>query len=675
MRGLWGVVALVVVALLPAAPASAAVTEPAQAEVELLRISQVIGPDDELGALVRVRNTGSQAIDSARVSLRLVRQGFISRSSLAIWEEAEAGDRMGAEIAFTMAEQLAPGEQRDVYLSAPARELGLPVGAQEWGARGIVAQVRDGSQTLAAARSFVIWLPSEQPPTTRLSVIAPIVAAEPDARTTLDGAASALIDQLGEDGRLGRLLTAASATAVSWAVDPALIGAAEGVGEAGAAWLEELSVASRGRDVFALPYADPDLGALARADATELLGAAGDLGADELAALFPDGLRSDLAWPADTLDRDTVDFLASTGTTAVVVGPDELAPAATLTYTPTGRTTVEAAGSGGSLSALIPDETLSDLLTSTGTTTAVAVQRLLAETAVITRERPSDPRSLLAALPRDWSPDPDTVRAQLAALDAAPWLDLVPVSTLLGTPDPQVDRVRLPVTAASAAEIQPGLVEALTSARHRLQAVDSVVASDQPVSAELPTALLGPLSVAWRSDPAGRALLTDAVVGRVEELHAAIGVLDSSAVTLVSTSGELPLRVRNDLALPVTVHVELDADTPLLQVTEPVVVTIPADSEQSIRVPVQGLKNGDVDLTVQLTDDEAAAVGVPQTLTVRVRADWENMGTMIIGGLLGLGLVIGLVRNIRQGRRTRQAAAAAALAPSETMPAAPRGTA
>jgi hypothetical protein len=46
------------------------------------------------------------------------------------------------------------------------------------------------------------------------------------------------------------------------------------------------------------------------------------------------------------------------------------------------------------------------------------------------------------------------------------------------------------------------------------------------------------------------------------------------------------------------------------------------------------------------------------TVPVRVRADWETRGILVIGAVLAAVLVAGLVRTIRQGGRRGAAAGA-----------------
>lgn len=72
----------------------------------------------------------------------------------------------------------------------------------------------------------------------------------------------------------------------------------------------------------------------------------------------------------------------------------------------------------------------------------------------------------------------------------------------------------------------------------------------------------------------------------------------------------------------------------------------------TVRVPIEAVANGNVDLTVHILDEPGGDdVGRSASFMVRVRADWEDIGTAVVAGLLSVGFVIGMVRTIRSGRR------------------------
>src|SRR5699024_12578157 len=62
-----------------------------------------------------------------------------------------------------------------------------------------------------------------------------------------------------------------------------------------------------------------------------------------------------------------------------------------------------------------------------------------------------------------------------------------------------------------------------------------------------------------------------------------------------------------------------------------------------------------------LTAPDGDVLADGESFGVRVRADWESTGTVIVAAVLVVGFVIGLVRTIRRGRRSQARRRAAAL--------------
>ncbi|KGM15150.1 hypothetical protein N867_11640, partial [Actinotalea fermentans ATCC 43279 = JCM 9966 = DSM 3133] len=354
---------------------------------------------------------------------------------------------------------------------------------------------------------------------------------------------------------------------------------------------------------------------------------------------------------------------------ALLVGPGTLPSPAVLTYTPSGRATVSAGGRD--VTVLVPDARLSAALTTgrvavddallapTGAVTpASAVQDLLAELAVITRERPNDSRHVLLTLPRDWTPDVDVAAAQLAALATTPWVRGEPVSALVGLADPEIDRGTLPTRSVVDTETTGTEIDTLTTTLDRRGQLVGMLADPQSALGDVELELLAPLSVAWRADPAGRAALVDRARTSTDALSDAVTVAPTTdeGINVLSTSAELPVNVTNDLAEPITVAVRLRPDDSRLRADDPVAVTIPAQTQVLVRVPVHAVQSADVQVTVQVLTPGGTVVDDDTSFLVRVRAEWEGIGTAVVGSLLALGLVVGLVRTIRRGRTARRAA-------------------
>ncbi|WP_298458963.1 DUF6049 family protein [uncultured Cellulomonas sp.] len=643
------------------------------AELRITQVSpQVVRPADELVVRATVRNDTDDTLKSPQVSLRISRFLQSTRSSLERWADLPLDGTAGTPLEPTQSlGPLAPGQSAEVELRVPASDLRLSTADSAWGPRGISVVLADGGRREAVVRTFLVWRPTEEPVTpTRLSVLVPITGGpvDPTATTgpTGDGtdpgeAATAVVGAPTADD-VDRLDAALQATAgrpgVTWAVDPALLAAARAAADGSPArrWVDALTEQATGREVVALPAGDPDVAALAHADsaaADALLADAVTAAAGTQDPVLGATGATGLAWPAGVSpDVDTAILAARTGATSLVVDGAALPPEE-LTYTPTGRASV--ATTDGTLAALVTDPVLTAQLEDpTGTTAATAAQRVLAETAVVTRERPNDGRHLLVAVDRGWAPDPAVAAAQLAALDAAPWVELSDVSTLAATVDPEVDRPALPARAVSEAEIAPGDVAALQRARAELAGFAAIVPDPAALLTGVDEAVRAPLSVAWRDDPVQRSGVVDDVVADLAARRSGVSVVTGSDLSLISQTGLFPLGLRNELSQEVTVQVAVDPASPLLVIDGAQTVTIPPSSEMQVRVPFRAVGSGDVRVAVSLLTPGGAPLGPPQQFTVRVHADWENVGTAVVAGLLGIALVVGIIRTIRRGQTAKR---------------------
>lgn len=130
----------------------------------------------------------------------------------------------------------------------------------------------------------------------------------------------------------------------------------------------------------------------------------------------------------------------------------------------------------------------------------------------------------------------------------------------------------------------------------------------------------------------------------------AVDVSTNPDINLISTGSEIPLTVRNRFDQDVSVTVRLMPSESTLQVTDTVSVIVPAYSSTGIRVPVEAAGSGDVTVAIDILNDNGDVARSAQPFTVRVRADWENTGTLVLGALLVLLLGGGIIRTLRRGR-------------------------
>ena len=136
-----------------------------------------------------------------------------------------------------------------------------------------------------------------------------------------------------------------------------------------------------------------------------------------------------------------------------------------------------------------------------------------------------------------------------------------------------------------------------------------------------------------------------------EELAGSVSVQESSTINLISQASELPVHVTSTLPFPITVDIDVQSEDRRLRFTERTARLQP-DTTTTVGVPVRAIGSGDVTITVEVQSSEGHTIGAGTDIKIRVRADWENLGTAIIAGIFLIILIIGIVRSARRGKRS-----------------------
>ncbi len=429
-------------------------------------------------------------------------------------------------------------------------------------------------------------------------------------------------------------------------------GAVSGPSSVAADWLRRLQAASTGSEVLALPYADPDLVAVQRAGLGPDLGSAAATGQAVAEQVLGRTVIADVAWPANgVLDQATATALAGDGMGAVLLSAQARPVTVAPIFTPTGRT--EVATPNGSLAGLVYDSTLSQLVaapTSAPGSRTLLVQRFLAETAMVTAERPGDPRTILVVPPRRWNPAPGLAGELVRDSAQVPWIDPVPLSSLRAqAPDQGVDRRSLTYTASMAKTELPAAELAMVRAmEHRLSSFAEILTRPADVVPAYQQAFYRLESVVWRTRAAGWKALAATVAGQSAGLRAAVH-LTATRVTLGSKSGVFPLTVVNGLAQPVRVSVRLAPRSARLEVGDIGALTIDAQRRDQINVPARANANGLVIVDARLTTPSGDPLDGSTAIQVRV----TQIGTVGLLIVVGAGTVLFVAAGARLLRRGR----------------------
>ncbi len=712
---------------LPAAPA----TEDLPATVAVTSVSpQVLEPGEDLTVTATVRNDGTEVMESPRASVRIYRYRMSSREQVSAWAQSGAASPIGDVAATTLVEEpLAPGRSVSVTVVVPAEDVGLLRTSDAWGPRGLTLDVWDGSSRVGVDRTFLIWQSTDDVPTTQVGVLSAVVGPatqpsvateepEPDDAETPDPTPDPTLDptpdptaapspsgsptgsggtgagdgadgtgttgqgpddDAAEDdaltpltasgGRLGRILQATGDFPfVSWAVDPALVDQASTGSRAARSWLTGVEDAADGREILRLPWSDPDLAAVAHAGAadpaTDLLRLAGAVtGSTEDSPLWT-GV-ADVLWAADEIPDQVTATRAATSAPGVplVVGPTALPTTGTGTPSAPASVPTEA----GTVTALVPDATLSSLLSTpaavqAGVTPATAAQRVLAETAVLARATDAASTFVLATTPRDWEPSTAVTTAQLKALASAPWVDTVSVADVLtadaaGLADGDgAVRAELPASERAASELTPAWVNALSGDWRAATEFAAVVPDPDALLEGLDADLVAPLAVAWRADPEGRAAAVDQARTRAVHRQSGLSVLLSEQFTVVSSSAQITVAVHNELDQPADVRVELRPRKGCLDTARSAMTTVAAQTESSVTLTLRATANCDVVVDVSLVSQTGRELVTPVSFSARVAPTIESVGGIVVGVLLALVLAFGIWRTVRRGQTARRGA-------------------
>ena len=641
----------------------------------------ILQAGDDLVVRGTVTNGTTVAVAEPELRLRAQQTTPISRSLLERWLDPTSRSATVLLDAQRLEDPLAPGQSASFSFTVPAEELPLSATYVAWGPRGIEVTAHDATAVPVtdppAARSFLLWWPGIEIETMPLSVLA---AATPTADERTAAREASLPAGATAADRLVPLIEALDHPGVDLAVDPSVLthlppavdltgtqeDAPSTADEATDTLQEALGdfAANRDRNLHHLPWADADAAALAHAGRGDLLSAA-LLTPDEAAeALGQPTSTTVLGWPAArTVDAVTVDALADAGAQTLVLPGTGLAAATQLTYTPSARVDLDLAG--GEVPAAVVDDRLSALLTGTvlpvnGTGPTIeldpltARQYLLAETAVITRERPADRRDLLLTVPRDTTAPPELLDAQLSALDEAPWLERVGLAEMFRHDAPDLARESLPELVVEDGEVDVATLERVDGVLARTAAFAGILAQPRELVEEVRSSLREVASAAWRTEPDAREEIVARAEQAASERQGLVAARPGSTLNLINEAAHIPVAVTNEMSQAAHVRVRLDPRDARLVADETVELQIPAHQSSTAQIPVHAVGSGDVVVEVLLTTPEGSPIDDPVEIQVRVRADWETVGTAVIAGILVVMLVVGIIRTVRRARRRGQ---------------------
>lgn len=440
-----------------------------------------------------------------------------------------------------------------------------------------------------------------------------------------------------------------------------------GTGQAAAvAWLDRLRGLADRMCVTATPYAQADLGALNRIADPTLTAAATTNAADIVDRLLGvASTRGAILLGDGPLTPSAVDLLGTgSPTVAIAAAPGNGGPAtADLTvrrlspqvvlapFDPAVGAALAGMGTDPSVPAYL-DETLAIPVDRD----SPVARRQDAVAAVLWRalQPDAEPRGQVLLPPLKWSPQPDDARALLTALANAMRAGLAtpaPLSAVIAgaatTATPEEAGSDLPTDPRG--RFDDDVVDSIRAQVGRLSGLNAALTTDTrtgltggqytaPLREDMLRALSQTEATDTRNDLARQRL---AVVGAtIEDLFRAVTIVNpGDSYTLASERSALPLALRNDLAVPIRVRLQVEAP-PGMNVTDIGEQELPPGF-LPLRVPVEVHLTQRVAVDVTLRTPDGVQLGEPVRLAVHSNAYGKLLFAITLGGGAVLALLVG----------------------------------
>lgn len=363
-----------------------------------------------------------------------------------------------------------------------------------------------------------------------------------------------------------------------------------------------------------------------------------------------------VAWPADTTFGTA--FLSNYASPdQITIAPaSALTPAEEVTFTSYARVNVnpatgETATDGTGARTLAQQADLASILSwnASGGDELDAEQALAAITAIIVRERPASSRTLFAAAARGTTIN-ESLTKRVNALFSPRWVSAQTFSDIASSEPTDVER-----QTVDAGTLDPDTSTAISAMSSSLTSLAPLAkATDDPDAVyDSVTPQILP-SLAAQRTPSEQLDSATAMTSQITGMLSAVSVEPSSAVNLINKSANFPVLVRNNLPWPIHVDVTLVPDDPRLRATPALSQTLAAQGATTVEVPVGAIGSGDIAVTYKVTTPDGVVLDDSQTVTVRMRAGWEDAITAVIASLFAALFLVGITRSLRK-RAARKA--------------------
>ena len=595
---------------------------------------------------------------------------------------AEADDREFAGtrlVDFELFDQLgtlAAGERRPWQLTIPYGRLPISRAAGVYQIQvTLLAGGRNHRSEKGRVTTVLPLLPPTAPATSRVMTLVALTAPiyrHPDGTFANDD----LSGELGPGGRLRHLLDLlgqAPSGTLQVAVDPALWQAAidmaagyhvgpyvrpvlgngppdpddiapapNGQGrQVAVAWLADLENVSTTQRLAFLPWGNPDTNALSDAAMPGVVEAAIRASRDFATT---HGLEPTVVdWQnSGSATRHALDVARGGGATIHVISQQSLprlddgSPAQRELPSQVAVTTRH-----GPLTAIVAPRRFAGAPFSRGLSAFEFRQRLLA-LATIRALHPRQREIAVVTTPFNWDPGPRAARVSLAPAFDSPVLDAVGFAEL----DDEVATSYVgPVTEYSPTPEMSSTLLDLTRHLRGTGRTYTQLLSDSGAAAkvfERQLAIAG--SATWRWHPHRGEVFVRRATSAMARRIALVTVSGPAFVAMSSSTGRFPLTVSNELDVPVTVQLDVEARNPALRISEVAAFQLAAGQRRDVDVRTRAEGSGVTSVEATLSTTTSRRFG--EAWQFDVRATQIGLAIWVVIGVAGSVLLIAVVRRL-----------------------------
>jgi hypothetical protein len=632
---------------------------------------------DTLRLFVTIDESSGAGVISGTASVTVDRNPVTSRSGLAGWFAGTSKTITPSSVVTTEPTPVvAAGVTQTMTVAVPAANLHLG----NPGVYAVDVNIRVGGKSIGASHTAVAWN-LESSKAVPVAVAAPLTV--PASSATLLSANTLELDTA-PGGVLTDELNDLSTTPFAIGIDPRIIASIRVLGKSAPAsamaWLLQLQ--SLPNQTFPLAWADSDVAAgLQAGKSTVLTPKSLDFAIDP--SLFNTSQQQDptpsatptsdpsdptlptnssltswtytmpkLSWPVEnSLISTDIPKLTASGITGAILSSTNVKAASGSLSSASGTIS----GTAVAVSDASMSQYLRDAVAATSRSTSnAAMTRLVTMLGLVSHESGSSTKPVLLTLGRDWESADASFDRVATALTAHPWMGTISLSDLVATTPTSLKIVNMPESASRLARVQ----EMLTWERREV-GFSTVAANPDALTSARRLSMLSMLSAEWFTSTSSWSAAVDSYVKDTKGIVTSVQVEKSSTITLLADQTSVPVTVSNNLDQSVTVYLGVRPTTTVISVDSGhrfESVTIAANSQRRVQIPIQSLTNRKAFLAATLYDGKKKAISRTVLLSLNVQAGWETFGTSLFFVVIVAVFAFGIIRNIRRRRKaTREA--------------------